>query len=79
MRVFFATLGADEAQIEASFRAAIRTATEQKLVSLAKRAEATYAEYRSQKSEPVRRTWIPTTSVVTSCDFLGFVQWMRRT
>jgi tetratricopeptide (TPR) repeat protein len=48
--VFLATLGADEAQIEASFRAAINTAREQKSVSLEKRAEATYAEYRRQKA-----------------------------
>ena len=48
--VFLGTLGADEAQIEASFCAAIRTAKEQKSVSLEKRAEATYAEYRRQKA-----------------------------
>ena len=47
--VFLTTLGADEAQIEASFCAAIRTATEQKSNSLASRAEATYAEYRRRK------------------------------
>ena len=48
--VFLATTGAAETQIEASFCAAIRTAKEQKSVSLAKRAEATYAEYRRQKA-----------------------------
>ena len=48
--VFLTTLGADETQIEASFRAAIRIAKEQKSVSLEKRAEATYAEYRRQKA-----------------------------
>jgi serine/threonine protein kinase/predicted ATPase len=48
--VFLASLGADEAQIEASFREAIRTAKQQKSVSLEKRAEATYAEYRRQKA-----------------------------
>jgi len=47
--VFLAAIGADEAQIEASFCAAIRTAKGQKSVSLAKRAEASYSEYRSQK------------------------------
>jgi hypothetical protein len=41
---------ADEAHIEASFSEAIRTAKEQKSVSLQKRAEATYAEYRRQKA-----------------------------
>jgi adenylate cyclase len=48
--VFLAALGADETQIEAAFCAAIRTAKEQKSVSLEKRAEATYAEYRRQKA-----------------------------
>jgi predicted ATPase len=48
--VLLAATGAGEAQIETSFCAAIRTAREQKSVSLAKRAEATYAEYRRQKA-----------------------------
>ena len=48
--VFLAALGAEESQIEASFNAAIRTANEQKSVSLEKRAEGTYAEYRRQKA-----------------------------
>jgi serine/threonine protein kinase/predicted ATPase len=48
--VFFAALGADDAQIEASFCEAIRIAKEQKSISLEKRAEATYAEYRRQKA-----------------------------
>ena len=48
--VFLAAMGADETQIEASFAEAIRTAKEQKSVSLEKRAEATYAEYRRQKA-----------------------------
>jgi tetratricopeptide (TPR) repeat protein len=48
--VFLATLGADSTQIEASFCAAIRIAREQKAISLATRAEATYAEYRKQKA-----------------------------
>jgi serine/threonine protein kinase len=47
--VFLAALGSDEAQIEASFCEAVRTAKEQKSISLAKRAEATYAEYGRQK------------------------------
>ena len=49
--VFLAAIGADEAQIEASFQEAIRIATEQKSVSLQKRAEATYAEYRRKKAD----------------------------
>jgi Protein kinase domain/NACHT domain len=53
--VFLATLGAEETQIEASLQAAIRTAKEQKSVSLEKRAEATYAEYRRQKGNASSR------------------------
>jgi len=49
--VFLATIGADETQIEASFQEAIRTAEEQKSISLAARAEATYAQYRRQKGD----------------------------
>ena len=48
--VFLAAIGADEPQIEASLRAAISTAKQQKSVSLEKRAEATYAEYCRQKA-----------------------------
>jgi predicted ATPase len=48
--VFLTALGAAETEIEASFDAAIRVAKEQKSVSLEKRAEATYAEYRRQKA-----------------------------
>jgi len=48
--VFLAAMGAEEAQIEASFGEGIRTAKEQKSISLTKRAEATYAEYRRQKA-----------------------------
>jgi adenylate cyclase len=48
--VFLAAMGAEETQIEASFQEAVRIAKEQKSVSLEKRAEATYAEYRRQKA-----------------------------
>jgi predicted ATPase len=48
--VFLAAIGGDETQIEASFQAAIRIAKEQKSVSLEKRAEATYMEYRRQNA-----------------------------
>jgi adenylate cyclase len=48
--VFLTAMGADETEIEASFCAAVKTAREQKSVSLEKRAEATYAEYRRQKA-----------------------------
>jgi tetratricopeptide (TPR) repeat protein len=48
--VFLANIGSDEVQIEASFCEAIRIAKEQKSISLATRAEETYAEYRRQKA-----------------------------
>ena len=48
--VILTVLGAKETQIEASFCAALRIAKEQKSVSLEKRSEATYAEYRRQKA-----------------------------
>ena len=43
--------GADETQIEASFCAAIQIAREQKSISLEKRAEGTYAEYRRENGK----------------------------
>jgi predicted ATPase len=48
--VLLAAIDGEETQIEASFGAAIRIANEQKSISLEKRAEATYAEYRRQKA-----------------------------
>jgi predicted ATPase len=48
--VLLTAMGADGTQIEASFCEAIRIAKEQKSVSLTTRAEASYAEYRSQKA-----------------------------
>jgi predicted ATPase len=48
--VFLTAMGAEEAQIEDSFHNAIRIAKEQKSISLEKRAQATYAEYRRQKA-----------------------------
>ncbi|MGB7790734.1 MAG: hypothetical protein WBL39_05950 [Terrimicrobiaceae bacterium] len=47
---FLTAIGADETQIEASFCAAIRIAREHQSISLEKRAEGTYAEYRRQKA-----------------------------
>jgi predicted ATPase len=47
--VFLAAIGAEQAQIEASFCAAIRVAKEQKSVSLEKRAEESYAGYQKRK------------------------------
>jgi predicted ATPase len=48
--VFLAAIGGEQRHIEASFCEAIRIAKQQKSVSLEKRAEATYAEYRRQAS-----------------------------
>jgi predicted ATPase len=50
--VFLTAMGADQTPIEASFCAATRIAKEQKSVSLEKRAEGTYTEYRRQKASP---------------------------
>jgi tetratricopeptide (TPR) repeat protein len=47
--VLLTAMGADETQIEASFCEAIRTAREQKSIPLARRAEASFAEYRSKR------------------------------
>jgi hypothetical protein len=49
--VFLATLGAEETEIEASLCEAIKIAKKQKSLSLEKRAEESYAEYRSQNRE----------------------------
>ena len=57
--VFLTAMGAEDARIEASFCEAIRIAKEQKSVSLEKRAEATYAEYRSQKGSGGRGFRLP--------------------
>jgi serine/threonine protein kinase/predicted ATPase len=48
--VFLTALGADETQIEASFCAAVNTAKQQKSISLEKRAEASYVDYRRRKT-----------------------------
>jgi len=48
--VFLTAMDADETQIENLFCEAIRIAKEQKSVSLEKRAEETYAEYRRQRA-----------------------------
>jgi serine/threonine protein kinase/tetratricopeptide (TPR) repeat protein len=49
--VFLAAMGAQEGQVEGSFQEAIKIAKKQKSVSLEKRAEASYAEYRRRKEE----------------------------
>ena len=62
--MFLATIGAEEAYLEASFCAAIRTGTERNSISLAARADGTYAEYRRKKTERVGRARVPTTSLL---------------
>jgi tetratricopeptide (TPR) repeat protein len=59
--VLLAALGAQETEIEASFLEAIRIAQQQKSVSMEKRAQETYGEYRSQKasSSGVHRFRLP--------------------
>ena len=47
--VFLTAMSADESQIDASFCEAIKIAKEQKSISLEKRAEASYAEYRVKR------------------------------
>ena len=47
--VFLAAIGADETQVVTFFRKAIATANQQKSISLARRAESTYAAYRRGK------------------------------
>lgn len=56
--VFLAAIGAEEIDTEIAFREAIRIATEQKSISLAKRAEASFAEYRRQKARGLQGTRI---------------------
>ena len=48
--LFLAATGAGKTEIEDSFCEAIRIAKQQKSISLEKRAEGTYAEYRRQKA-----------------------------
>jgi predicted ATPase len=48
--VFLTATGAQETEIEASFCAAIATATNQKSTSVKERADASYAEYRQRKA-----------------------------
>ena len=48
--VYLGRLGAEDARIHEAFREAIRAAMQQKSVSLATRAEASYAEYRRQRA-----------------------------
>jgi predicted ATPase len=49
--VLLTAMGADKTKTEASFCEAIRTAREQKSIPLARRAEASYAEYRSNEGK----------------------------
>jgi predicted ATPase len=51
---FLAALGADQVEIEASFREAIRITRQQKSKSLEQRAERAYTEYRTQRESGTR-------------------------
>ena len=62
--VFLADLGAEEAATEASFRAAMRIAREQKSSSVARRAEASYAEYSARKEERGVYSYCPSFSTL---------------
>jgi predicted ATPase len=46
--VFLSAVGTDQIKIEASFHAAIKTAQEQKSISLVRRAKESYAEWRAR-------------------------------
>jgi hypothetical protein len=46
---FLAAMGEDDAKIEASFCAAMKTARELKSISVARCTEAAYTEYRRRK------------------------------
>ena len=62
--VLLAAIGAEEAQIEVSFREAISIAKKQKSISRQKR-RSNLRGISQTKSQCVRRTWVPTTSLVT--------------
>jgi serine/threonine protein kinase/tetratricopeptide (TPR) repeat protein len=53
--IFLTAMDGDEAEIERAFQEAINTAKQQKSISLRKRAEASYAEYRRQKGSPLSK------------------------
>jgi hypothetical protein len=65
-RVFLAVLGADGTQIEASFCQAIRTAREQKSISLAKCAQKKLRKILEPKDKSMDGERAPTTSLVTN-------------
>jgi hypothetical protein len=71
--VFLTALGTEEAQIDASFCEAIRIAKQQKAVSLNEMDRSNLCGIPWPKSQRVRRAWVPTISLVTSCSSLPFV------
>jgi hypothetical protein len=71
---FLASKGADEVKIEPSFGAAIRTAKEQKSISLQKTRGSNLCGVPSPKSERVTWSWIPTTPLLTACSALPFAE-----
>jgi hypothetical protein len=51
--VFLAAISANDTKIADSFHAAIKTAKQQRSISLETRAEASYAEYRTRREKSV--------------------------
>jgi hypothetical protein len=72
--MFLVALGVDENQIEASFCEAVRIARGQKSISNGDTRTSNLCRIPPPQCERVRRTRIPTNSLVTFCSFLSFVQ-----
>jgi hypothetical protein len=70
--VLLVAIGAEETQIEASFCEAITIAKKQKSVSLEKRIEATFAEYRHKKAPGARGRGF---RLPLCCDAAGVKLW----
>ena len=69
--MFLGAMDAEQTQIEALFRPTIKIASEQKSVSLEKRAESTNAEYRRQKASGSGGCGFRLPSLMISCSFLA--------
>jgi hypothetical protein len=73
--VFLATLGADETQIEASFCKAVRIAPGAEFGFATETRGSNLRRISEAKSECVRRTWIPTNSLVIAHSALSLGLW----
>ena len=76
--VFLAALGADETQIEASFCEAIRHSKGAEVGFARETRRSNLRGIPSAKSERVRRTWIPTTSLLTFLRARPLNRWIFR-